>query len=104
MAAHRSGKVHVAMGPANDFFGPRILNSAMGERVFRPALDSKAAQVLGQVCPVIAEQSEEAMLGKRRHLDTSRAENGADAVRRILKFERDLRQQIGKHLNQLWDT
>ena len=59
---------------------------------------------LGKVGPVIAEQVEEAMLGKRRYLDTRHAENEAGAVRRILKFERDLRRQIEKHLSQLWDT
>ncbi len=59
---------------------------------------------LGKVGPVIAEQVEEAMLGKRRFLDTAPAENEAGAVRRMLKFERDLRQQIEKHMSQLWQT
>ncbi len=44
------------------------------------------------------------MLGQRRRLDTRHAENEAGAVRRILKFERNLRQQIEKHLDQLWAT
>lgn len=47
MQAHRDGKVRVAIGRASDFFGPRVLVSAMGERVFPPALEGKAAQVLG---------------------------------------------------------
>jgi len=59
---------------------------------------------LGKVGPVIAEQVEEAMLGRRRFLETAHAENEAGAVRRMLKFERDLRQQVEKHLAQLWDT
>ncbi len=59
---------------------------------------------LGKVGPVIAEQVEEAMLGNRRHLDTGHAENEAGALRRMLKFERDLRRQVEKHLDQLWDT
>jgi nucleoside-diphosphate-sugar epimerase len=45
--AHRRGAVRVAIGRASDFFGPRVLNSAMGERVFRRLLAGKAAQVLG---------------------------------------------------------
>ena len=47
LAAHQSGKVRVAIGRASDFFGPGALQSSMGERVFRPALNGKAAQVLG---------------------------------------------------------
>lgn len=47
MQAHRDGKVRVAIGRASDFFGPRVLVSGMGERVFPPALEGKAAQVLG---------------------------------------------------------
>src|SRR5690606_15587728 len=34
LAAHRQGKVRVAIGRAADFFGPRVKTSAMGERVF----------------------------------------------------------------------
>lgn len=49
LAAHRSGKVRVAIGRASDFFGPGALQSAVGERVFRPALTGKAAQVVGNV-------------------------------------------------------
>ena len=47
LAAHQSGQVRVAIGRASDFFGPRALLSAMGERVFYPALAGKAAQILG---------------------------------------------------------
>ncbi|MBZ0278722.1 MAG: NAD(P)H-binding protein [Anaerolineae bacterium] len=47
MAAHRSGQVRVTVGRASDFFGPRGLQSAMGERVFYPAVTGKAASVLG---------------------------------------------------------
>jgi nucleoside-diphosphate-sugar epimerase len=49
LAAHQSGKVRVAVGRASDFFGPRTLNSMMGERVFYPALEGKSAQALGDV-------------------------------------------------------
>ncbi len=47
MAASEAGKVRVAVGRASDYFGPRGLLSAMGERVFYPALAGKKAQVLG---------------------------------------------------------
>jgi nucleoside-diphosphate-sugar epimerase len=47
MAAHEAGKVRVTIGRASDFFGPRALISAMGERVFYPALAGKAAQIVG---------------------------------------------------------
>jgi nucleoside-diphosphate-sugar epimerase len=47
MAAHESGTVRVAVGRASDYFGPRGLLSAMGERVFYPALAGKKAQTMG---------------------------------------------------------
>ncbi len=47
MAAHRSGQVQVVVGRASDFFGPRGLQSAMGDRVFYAALAGKPASVLG---------------------------------------------------------
>jgi SNF2 family DNA or RNA helicase len=59
---------------------------------------------LGKVGPVIAQQVEEAMLGKRRTLDTSRAEGESESVRRMLKFERKLREQLEKLSNQLHET
>ena len=59
---------------------------------------------LGKVGPVIAEQVEEAMLGHRRTLDTSRAERDSEPVRRLLKFERKLRDQLEKLSEQLRET
>jgi superfamily II DNA or RNA helicase len=59
---------------------------------------------LGKVGPVIAAQVEEAMLGRRARLDTSRAERDAEPVRRLLKFERQLRQQLEKLAEQLHQT
>lgn len=47
MEAHASGKVRMAIGRASDFFGPRVLVSAMGERVFPAALAGKTVQVMG---------------------------------------------------------
>ena len=47
LEAHRSGKVRVAIGQASDYFGPRGVLTAMGERVFYPAIAGKKAQVMG---------------------------------------------------------
>lgn len=48
LAAHKSGKVRAVLARASDFFGPRVLLSAMGDRVFPAALAGKAVQVLGK--------------------------------------------------------
>ena len=49
LAAHQAGHVRVAIGRASDYFGPGGLDTAMGERVFGPALTGKPAQVLGKI-------------------------------------------------------
>jgi nucleoside-diphosphate-sugar epimerase len=49
LAAHRTGKLRVTIGRGSDFFGPGVLNSAMGERVFLPALKGKTASVGGSL-------------------------------------------------------
>lgn len=49
MRAHNKGRVRVAMGRASDFFGPGVMLSAMGSRVFGPALDGGTAEVLGKL-------------------------------------------------------
>ncbi|MEM7712099.1 MAG: DISARM system SNF2-like helicase DrmD [Cyanobacteria bacterium P01_A01_bin.68] len=59
---------------------------------------------LGKVGPVIASQVEEAMLGYRSVLDTSSAENESESVRRMLKFERKVREEIEKLREQLQET
>ncbi|WP_129676587.1 DISARM system SNF2-like helicase DrmD [Candidatus Chloroploca sp. Khr17] len=59
---------------------------------------------LGKVGPVIATQVEEAMLGRRVRLETAAAEREAEPVRRLLKFERQLREQIAKLHEQLQET
>jgi len=59
---------------------------------------------LGKVGPVIAEQVEEAMLGHRTRLDTTRAEKDAEPIRRLMKFERDLTKQIKQLMDQLNET
>lgn len=59
---------------------------------------------LGKVGPVIASQVEEAMLGRRKVLDTSKAEVEAEPVRRMLKFERKLREELERLTGQLQET
>lgn len=49
LQAHAKGRVRVAIGRASDFFGPEVLESAMGARVFRSALRGQAASVLGNI-------------------------------------------------------
>ena len=49
LAAHQTGKVRAAIGRASDFFGPGVLDSACGDRMFLPALQGKAAQGLGDL-------------------------------------------------------
>jgi nucleoside-diphosphate-sugar epimerase len=49
LVAHRKGKVRVALGRAADFFGPRVLNSSLGDRVFPAALAGKSIQLLGNI-------------------------------------------------------
>ena len=48
LAAHRAGRVEVAIGRASDYFGPRGgAQSNLGDRLFRPALAGRTATVLG---------------------------------------------------------
>lgn len=74
------------------------------EFLFRAA--QKVDQIredLGKVGPVIAEQVEQAMLGKRRVLDTSQAESQSEPIRRLLKAEREVQDQVRKLREQLAD-
>ncbi len=47
LAAHRSGRVRVAIGRASDFFGPGVLASQLGERAFGPLVAGKTVRVIG---------------------------------------------------------
>lgn len=47
LSAHQSGKLQISIGRASDFFGPYVLGSIMGERVFKPILQGKAASIPG---------------------------------------------------------
>ncbi|MEQ8672433.1 MAG: SDR family oxidoreductase [Aggregatilineales bacterium] len=48
MAAHNAGKIRVVMGRASDFVGSRALDTALGDRVIYPALEGKAASIVGK--------------------------------------------------------
>ena len=41
LAAHRDGKVRVAIGRSSDYFGPGGVNSAVGERFLKPVVAGK---------------------------------------------------------------
>ena len=65
---------------------------------------NKIREDLGKVGPVIASQVEEAMLGHRTQLDTVQAERDADPARRMLKFERKVRDDVARLRDQLAET
>ncbi|HRW07273.1 MAG TPA: DISARM system SNF2-like helicase DrmD [Caldilineaceae bacterium] len=56
---------------------------------------------LGKVGPVIADQVTEAMLGRRDRLQTLDAEAAGRQVRRLFRFEQDLRARIESLMEQL---
>jgi nucleoside-diphosphate-sugar epimerase len=47
LAAHRGGRLRVAIGRASDFFGPGVIASQLGERAFAPLVAGKAVQIIG---------------------------------------------------------
>jgi nucleoside-diphosphate-sugar epimerase len=49
MNAHRSGRIHATIGRASDFFGPRVLNSSMGEVVFKALVEGKTINLIGKL-------------------------------------------------------
>ncbi len=49
LEAHQRGVVRATIGRASDFFGPGVLGSMLGERVFIPALRGKTASVPGNL-------------------------------------------------------
>jgi nucleoside-diphosphate-sugar epimerase len=49
LQAHREGKVRAAVGRCSDFFGPGVVEAAMGARVFDAARLDRPASVLGNV-------------------------------------------------------
>lgn len=80
--------------------------SLEGDLEFLFAAVKKVAAIredLGSVGPVIAQQVEEAMVGARRSLQTDEAEKKA-VSRKVLKIERDLREEIQRLRERLEDT
>ena len=49
LAAHQAGKVRAAIARASDFYGPGVLGSAAGDRVFGFAVEGKAASAAGNL-------------------------------------------------------
>ncbi len=91
-------------GQAIDTRAPDALEADL-EFLLRAALKVNAIREdLGSVGPVIATQIEEAMLGQRRQLDTRIAEQNSEPVRRMLTFERKLRDQIARLREQLQEA
>jgi superfamily II DNA/RNA helicase len=83
--------------------GVRTAGDLEGDLEFLMRACEKVEQIredLGKVGPVIARQVEEAMLGRRTRLDTAGAERDAEPVRRMLKFERDLRARVQQLIDQ----
>lgn len=49
LQAHREGMAQVTLARSADFYGPRVRNSALGDRVFPQALAGKRVQLMGNV-------------------------------------------------------
>jgi nucleoside-diphosphate-sugar epimerase len=49
LAAHRQGRLRVAIGRSSDYYGPGGLPSVAGERVFRAALGGRTVRWLGRL-------------------------------------------------------
>jgi superfamily II DNA/RNA helicase len=88
-----------------DFSGTASDMEADLEFLMRVALKIETIREdLGRVGNVIADQVEEAMLGRRKTLDTSGAEKEAEPIRKMLKFERDLQKQVQALMEQYRET
>jgi nucleoside-diphosphate-sugar epimerase len=49
LAAHREGRLRVTISRASDYFGPRALDSAIGDRLFEAAIKGKKVPWLGSL-------------------------------------------------------
>lgn len=96
--AHREGRVRVTSGRASDFFGPRALESAAGERLFANAVQGKRVQLLGDpnaphtytYVPDIARGlvtlgSDDRALGSAWHLPSAPAVSTAEFARMVFE-------------------
>jgi superfamily II DNA or RNA helicase len=87
-------------------YGETKPGSLDGDLVFLYAATKKVEVIredLGSVGPVIAQQVEEAMLGRRQKIDTIEAEKRAIS-RKVLKIERDLGTEIARLRERLDET
>jgi len=89
----------------NQFSGQVSEMEADLEFLMRVALKIETIREdLGKVGPVIAQQVEEAMLGRRTRLQTEDAEREAQPIRKMLRFERDLQKQVQALMDQYRET
>ncbi len=105
----RADAVHVYHFVGKGWDKPRLapVGDLAGDLEFLYRAALKVDQIredLGKVGPVIAAQVEEAMLGKRLGLDTAVAEREAEPVRRMLRLEQRLREQLAELRDQLAET
>lgn len=49
MQAHHLGRIQSTIGRSSDFFGPRVLNSMMGEVVFQALIEGKPLNLIGKL-------------------------------------------------------
>lgn len=49
LGAHAAGQASIALVRAADFYGPRVRNSMLGERLIEPILKGKPVQLLGDI-------------------------------------------------------
>jgi nucleoside-diphosphate-sugar epimerase len=49
LRAHQEGRVKVVIGRGSDFFGPRVLNSMLGERQIGFAVQGKRSSLIGNI-------------------------------------------------------
>lgn len=49
MKAHEAGKVIATIGRGSDFYGPRVRNSILGERVFKHLIEGKKVELIGDL-------------------------------------------------------
>lgn len=91
----------------NDLSGTHKLGAIAGdnEYLMRAVLKIEAIrQDLGSIGPVISQQIEEAMLGRRYTLDTSIVEAKAKHARRFVVVERKLEEQINRLHKRLMEA
>ena len=49
LLAHRQGMIQVAIARGSDFYGPGVLDSVMGDRIFPAILAGKTAEAVGNL-------------------------------------------------------